>query len=248
MATTIAVSCPECDKQIKVPAQVQGKKIRCKACGHTFVVKASSADKTAPDQRAGKTTRPDAADEVQVLPLEEDEILPVQQDKDALDQVKAVPARKPKVPAKKKAKDDDDEDANPYDVTDTDLRTRCPHCAGELEEGQVVCLECGYNTVTRERVTKVVKTIEHDFWDWFLWLLPGGICAFVVLALLTWDILYCLLAERWFDKETWYGWLLCHYGIKIWMVIISLFFMWYTGKFAVKRLILNYRPPEKFKS
>ena len=43
MATTIVISCPECDKQIKAPAELEGKKIRCKGCGHTFVVRASAA-------------------------------------------------------------------------------------------------------------------------------------------------------------------------------------------------------------
>jgi hypothetical protein len=113
----------------------------------------------------------------------------------------------------------------------------------------VICLECGYNTVERTRITKVVKTIEHDFWDWFLWLLPGGICAVVVFGLIIFDILYCLLAATWFDREnTWYGWFLCLYGVKIWVVISSLFGIFYAGRFAIKRLIFNYRPPEKFKN
>src|SRR5262249_11308644 len=130
MATTIAVSCPECHKQIKAPPEVQGKKIRCKACGHVFVVKAA---------RAGQT-RPEEEDLVQVTPLEDEvEVQPQAEDKDALDQVKAVPARKRAAPAKKK-KDDDEADSNPYDVTNTDLATRCPYCAGALEEGQVICL------------------------------------------------------------------------------------------------------------
>jgi DNA-directed RNA polymerase subunit RPC12/RpoP len=236
MATTIAVSCPECRKQIKAPPEVQGKKIRCKACGHVFLVKPT---------RAGKS-QPAEEDLVQVLPLEDEVVVQPLDEEDPLDQVKAVPARKRAAPAKKKI-DDDEEDSNPYGVTDTELATRCPHCAGALDEGQVICLECGYNTITRERVTKVLKTIEHNFWDWFLWLLPGVVCALVAVGLITWDILYCIFAESIFDVQTWYGWLLCHYGIKIWMVIISLFGVWYAGKFAVRRLIFNYRPPEKIK-
>jgi DNA-directed RNA polymerase subunit RPC12/RpoP len=237
MATTIAVSCPECHKQIKAPPEVQGKKIRCKACGHVFLVKASQAGKTGPGEE----------DLVQVMPLEDEVVVQPLEDEDALDQVKAVPARKRAAPAKKKKVEDDEEDSNPYDVTNTDLATRCPYCAGALEDGQVICLECGYNTITRERTTKVVKTIEHNFWDWFLWLLPGGICAIVAIGLVVWDVLYWIFAASIFDQNTWYGWLLAHYGIKIWMVIISLFFVYYSGKFAVRRLILNYRPPEKIK-
>ena len=37
---TIVISCPECDKQIKAPADAVGKKIRCKSCEHVFVIKA----------------------------------------------------------------------------------------------------------------------------------------------------------------------------------------------------------------
>jgi DNA-directed RNA polymerase subunit M/transcription elongation factor TFIIS len=43
MAATITITCPECDKQIKAPAEVVGKKVRCKACGHVFPVKAPGA-------------------------------------------------------------------------------------------------------------------------------------------------------------------------------------------------------------
>jgi DNA-directed RNA polymerase subunit RPC12/RpoP len=45
MAATIVISCPECHKQIKAPATLEGKKIRCKGCGHTFAVKAAPAPK-----------------------------------------------------------------------------------------------------------------------------------------------------------------------------------------------------------
>jgi hypothetical protein len=37
---TITISCPECDKPIKAPADAVGKKIRCKACEHLFIIKA----------------------------------------------------------------------------------------------------------------------------------------------------------------------------------------------------------------
>src|SRR5262245_1003468 len=43
MATTITVTCPECQKQIKAPPEIVGKKIRCKGCEHTFIAKADSS-------------------------------------------------------------------------------------------------------------------------------------------------------------------------------------------------------------
>src|SRR3954454_23403484 len=41
MASSITVTCPECDKQLKASSEVLGKKIRCKACGATFVGRAA---------------------------------------------------------------------------------------------------------------------------------------------------------------------------------------------------------------
>src|SRR5437762_3454300 len=37
MPATITVICPECDKEMKAPAEAEGKKIKCKGCGKTFV-------------------------------------------------------------------------------------------------------------------------------------------------------------------------------------------------------------------
>jgi len=33
-------------------------------------------------------------------------------------------------------------------------------------------------------------------------------------------------------------------GLRVWEVVISLFVMWFMGKYAFKRLILNPTPPE----
>src|SRR5436305_1747945 len=42
MAELLAVSCPECKKDVKVPTRLVGKKIKCKGCGHIFLVKGKS--------------------------------------------------------------------------------------------------------------------------------------------------------------------------------------------------------------
>jgi DNA-directed RNA polymerase subunit RPC12/RpoP len=59
MATTIAISCPKCEKQIKAPAELAGKKIRCKECLYVFVVKGPPAPKG-----GGKAGKGAAADKV----------------------------------------------------------------------------------------------------------------------------------------------------------------------------------------
>jgi DNA-directed RNA polymerase subunit RPC12/RpoP len=208
MASTITIACPECDKEMKVPAEVLGKKIRCKGCGATFPAKGGAGQAAKPPAKKSAPAKPKAAAK----------------------------------PAKKAA--DDDEDASPYGVTEEKASLRCPNCANELEsEEAVVCLYCGYNIITRER-SRMKKVRDITGGDVFMWLLPGIICVIVVIALLTGDILYCLLLnEETIEKEEWYGFI-ASLGIKLWLVVMSLFIMFFCGKFAVKRLIFNNRPPE----
>jgi hypothetical protein len=47
MADTIPVTCPECEKKMQVPAKLAGKKIRCKGCEATILVKEPKAPKAA---------------------------------------------------------------------------------------------------------------------------------------------------------------------------------------------------------
>jgi hypothetical protein len=204
MASTIKIACPECDKQIQAPPQVVGKKIRCKACGHTFVARAAGGE------------------------------------------VKKSPPAKPKKPDPKVigfVDDDEDDGVKQYDLTGIDESHRCPFCANAIEEGDMVCLTCGYNLITREK-GETRETHDTTAMDWIIWLLPGIACVITILMLITFDVLYCLFISSIFDPETWYGFILCHSGWKMWLVILSLFVIYYCGKFAVKRLILNYTPPE----
>src|SRR5262249_35328875 len=51
MADTISISCPDCKKQMKAPAHLEGKKVRCKECGATFAVKAPAPARAAPEPK-----------------------------------------------------------------------------------------------------------------------------------------------------------------------------------------------------
>src|SRR5437870_5782693 len=54
----------------------------------------------------------------------------------------------------------DDENKNPYGVTETSLAPRCPHCAYELDPPDSrICLHCGYDMVRRQRRPSI-KTVE----------------------------------------------------------------------------------------
>jgi hypothetical protein len=120
--------------------------------------------------------------------------------------------------------------------------TRCPHCANAMEDEDVVCLHCGYNTVTRTQArTRKVRHISG--FDVFLWLLPGIACALAVITLLAVDIVYCIFINEWVDQEAWYSFV-GSLGMKIWLVVPTLYIMYLATRFAIKRLILDNRPPE----
>lgn len=144
--------------------------------------------------------------------------------------------------------EDEGHAARPYAVTDLDLTPRCPHCANEMEEGDIICLHCGYNTQTRERF-QTRKTIEHTGFDWTLWLLPGILCVITVLIFTGFIIFAWLKFDDYYDDNKNEWWVGVAFGMfaKIYSTVISLFIIWFAGRFAVKRLILHPRPPEKVK-
>jgi hypothetical protein len=166
--------------------------------------------------------------------------------------IAASAAEKPKppkpaaAPAKAKAPAAaDDEGPREYGFVDSEEAvTRCPHCAVELDPDAKICVHCGYNTVTRQRV-ETKKTIETTSGDQLAWLMPGLLAAFAVLVLLGMALVYCFLLPKWVQGGD-YDWL-SYGGFKVWFVIMCLFGMFFSGKFAVQRLVLNPTPPEKIR-
>jgi hypothetical protein len=222
MATTIVTTCPECDKEIKVPANLEGKKIRCKGCENVFVVQATAPAKTKPAKPAAK---------------------PAAKKGPAPQGAKAPTKAAPPKP------EDDEDNPNPYGVTHENLTARCPHCAAELEsEDAVICLICGYNTQTRAR-HEITKTIEHNWIDWTFWLAPGIICVLVFLGAIGGIVFLLVLSTPIIDdaikQEAW--WAFAPRMMQLWGTILGLATMFFTARFAIKRLILHPRPPEKIK-
>jgi DNA-directed RNA polymerase subunit M/transcription elongation factor TFIIS len=226
MATGIRISCPSCQQQMTVPASVQGKKVRCKGCGGVIPVPAAKAVET-------RTTTAEAA---------------------AKKAAQAIP---------------EEEDAQrPYGVTETSLAPRCPHCAYELDPPEArICLHCGYDMVRRQRQASV-KTYERTFGDWLVWLGPGILSLIAFIGLIG----FCIYFHYYLPDQLFNNWsknqeaakgdrfqtvekttdesylaLIFHPGIETWIIVFCIWLMWKSGRYAFKRLVLDYLPPEKIK-
>jgi hypothetical protein len=206
MAAMIVITCPECKKQLKGPAELQGKRVRCKACGQVFAVRASKAP-------AG---------------VKQTDVPPAQ-------------AKSASAPPKQQK---EETEANRYGMTDIVLSPRCPQCAAELESPDaVICLNCGYNSRTRQRMT-TIRTYAYTPLDWIFWLAPGIGALIATLAMIG---LICFLwipagLER-AAQGAWWG----HFSVQIYGSFVAGAVIWIAGKYAFRRLVRNPRPPEKFK-
>jgi predicted Zn finger-like uncharacterized protein len=256
MAATLDVSCPECKKQIRVPAEIRGKKIRCKACGHTFVAGAVPAAKTNPAARApAAQAKPAAAKTAAAPPPEDDDDEEIGTygfaDPDAA--ASAAPPKSKEPPPDKSVsapgKAVDPVDANPYGMTYEDLSTRCPQCAAKMEsDDAIICLKCGYNLETRQ-MGKVVKAIAHTPFEILLWWMPGILCT-ATAAGLTAFVAYLWtkapgVAEQ--NPDSTLHWILGAFPMRLWGGVVCAFIIWRTIKFGFNRLVRNTWPPEKLK-
>jgi hypothetical protein len=221
MTATISITCPSCKKRMTGPAAVQGKKIKCKACNHIFVAKGEVV--TAPAAKG-----------------------PVKSSATAANPKNSAPAAKPKVKVDKN-RSEDAEDAQPgvgYEFIEKppDAIARCPQCAYEMETlDAVVCLTCGYNLLTRTRL-QTQKTYELTFMDWVFWLIPPigaviGCLASIAFGIFLWTGLVWWFGDWWFS----------HFSVQIWFTVFAAAGAWSTGKYAFKRLVYKWRPPEKVK-
>jgi DNA-directed RNA polymerase subunit RPC12/RpoP len=209
MAAMIVITCPECKKQLKGPAELQGKRVRCKSCGQVFAVHASPPAKPAAEQ--AKT---------------------------------ATSSAKPKTTAPDRAPSEEEKEKNPYHLSEISQSNRCPQCAAQLESPDaIVCLNCGYNSLTRQRLT-TTRTYAHTPLDWALWLAPGILCALATLSLI--GLIVFLLIPAGLQRaagDAWWG----HFSIQIYGSALAAGVAWITAKYAFRRLVRNFRPPEKFK-
>ena len=224
MTATISITCPSCNKNMVGPAAGLGKKIKCKACSHVFVAK-------------GEETKTPAAKGVAKKPVP----APVAKNK--------APAANPKQEIdKNRMMDPDDPDPGKgygFEEAPAESVARCPQCAYELESAEaIVCLTCGYNLLTRTRL-HMKKTYETNFMDWVFWLTPPISSTIGCLLCISFFIFLWTYLKWW-----WGDWWFSHFSIQIWFSVFALG-RWkrpaYSGKFAFKRFIYEFHPPEKVK-
>lgn len=232
MPSVVEVECPNCEKTLKVPPAVFGKKVKCKHCEHAFVVRDPDEK---PAAKAAKPAKPAAkAEESGAKPSPPTAPVPV-----------------------KKPFDDDDEGPSNIDVIKEDETPRCPHCAQELDPPDAkVCLHCGFNNLTREKADRK-KVWAPTFEDWAKHLGPGIIALIVVIALLVLDVVSFLKMREWLEgtdiemdekdaagRKKFY----VHPAFFKFLILgITVPIIIPAAKLAFRRLVKNYMPPEKIK-
>jgi hypothetical protein len=222
MPVLYPIVCPHCRKPGKGPIELEGKYIRCRACKKSFQVKLPAQAKA-----QAKASGPEGPG---IYAFAEG---------NARDKFEEAPI--PVLPVL----DEEEESSNPYGVTDMDERRRCPYCADLMEEEDVICLNCGYNTQTRMHI-RIERTYANTTGDVFMWLLPGIICVISIFVVIGFDLFWWFGLENlwWKPMDDFLGLTSISLGIRVWEVVISLFVIWFLAKFAFKRLILNPTPPE----
>jgi hypothetical protein len=127
-----------------------------------------------------------------------------------------------------------------YGMTIEKEKPRCPHCAWELEyESDVVCLHCGYNLMTRERLQQRILE-PHTGGDYFLWWLPAVLCLLLALG----TVFGVVAAWLWLDFGFGYPW---DFALNVYISVMGAGIVYFTGKFALKRMIFHPTPPEREK-
>ena len=212
MAGNIVITCPECEKKFKPKADVQGKKIKCPLCGEAFAVPAAKVTKS-------DKGKPDSVKQVKAKP----------------------PAAKSIEQTKADLEDEFAENPNPYGVKQIDMVPRCPNCTAEMGEHDIICLECGYNTLTRQW-GKTEKTVGLTFQRHLIYLLPAiGAAAFSLFSILF--LLYYTVVSPFHVEKTMFSFT-DHESMRMWTTVIFLAWLWGAGMFCFKKFIEHPKPEE----
>jgi hypothetical protein len=246
MATTTFI-CPECQAQLQGPANLRGKKARCRKCGKTIVLRAAGAAPDKADKPGSAEKKPAGKAAPGKKPSDSDggsqmyAWLSEDDNQKLIEAARTTPIKSDLQPKY------EDVSKNPYGLTKLDETPRCPFCAKEMEEGAIVCLDCGYNTQSRSH-GKIVRTYATTPSEQFMWSLPGILCV-AAMAALAFGIVYLWtgLPDPTSEQSRESVWKEFIRPAQVWGSIIAGFLIAGFGLFAFKRLIKNPRPPEKEK-
>jgi hypothetical protein len=228
MPATLDVSCPNCGKQLKVPAEFEGKRVKCKDCQEVFPVKAAARPAAKPAPPAAKAAPPPAAPPA----------APKSRFADEEDEPGFVPV--------------------PIGVIHEEDVPRCPHCAVELDPPDaVVCLHCGFNNQTRTQA-ETKKVYAPDAADWALHLAPPIIALVLAIGAVVFDIICWVNMSTWLEgsflekddknpitgaKEFW----IKPGAFTMFVIAVSLLVIIPGFRFGIRRLVYNFMPEEKVK-
>ena len=206
------ITCPACTKKFKGKEGLEGKRIKCPLCTTPFVVTAEQLKGGSAGQAKGGPSKPTAAKGPDM-------------------------AKHQRVSWNK-----EDEDSTGYQLGEFDLRARCPNCANLMEsEDAVVCLFCGYNTLTRTWGS-TVKTMGITAGQHFVYLLPGIVFLLLLITFLVGLLFFCLELPP-LVLGTWASFF-DHESMRMWIIGLALAFMWAFGLLTVRRLVLHPKPKE----
>lgn len=220
--TAVVVTCPECEKRFKPKGDVQGKKIKCPFCKEPFVVPAAKQVKGKAD--AKKKPKPEE---------EADEVIAVEMT--AEEQAAAEAAEK------QAAYNAQFADNAAYEVKQVALVPRCPNCTTEMGPHDIICLNCGYNTLTREW-GKTAKVVRLTFKRHFAYLAPAlGAAVFVIVSVV--GLLYFSIVSPYDLHDTMFSFTNSE-AIRMWGSVIFLFWLFGAGTFCIKKFIDKPKPED----
>jgi hypothetical protein len=243
MASNIKVVCPHCEKQVSVKAELEGKKIRCKACGTVFTVTAAAARKES--QAKEKDAKPG--------------------------EIKKSPDASAPASQRTAETDEDGGPIGLTSVSLAPRCPLCANDLESADA--IICLSCGFNLRTREthKMKKIHATTQEDHFMWLLpgiLCIVGVFAMLVVWLFFHFFLPKIIFGEKWnavldlpeidgsrrkaagndrLGNDSFWSWLF-HPGCEIWIIIAFVAASAYCIKFAVLRLILHPTPPEREKN
>lgn len=155
----IALTCPGCGMQLQAGGNEREKE--CPMCGARCVVPTAPPPAAElPIARRGGRRAP-LPEAQPVIPVAARASSPAAERPAPAPKKKPAPAAAPP-PKKKFAWDDDEDDGNPYQVAGGPER-KCPECSALLTEDAQVCLRCGYNLATREKLKRTYQPLQKSW-------------------------------------------------------------------------------------